>query len=324
MAKVKKLIPWVVLVVIAAFIPVLIKNTYYLTVIDQILIYTIAVYGLNYITGMTGEMNLGQAGIFALGAYTSGMLIIKYGWNPWLALIGSLIMGVVIGRLLGWPSLRVRGVYLALTTIGFAEIVRLVLNNMEWTYGTLGIKGIPQNFNVFGLIFKDQGGMFYIFLIFVVIATAISLRIIKSRWGRSFKAVRDNLLGVESCGISVSNVKITAFTLCAVFGTLAGSLYAHLMGYIHPMNFQFDMSVKFLMSMMLGGIGSIPGIIIGTVLVTALPEILRFLGDYYWLVFSGIVMIFAIFRPWGIISIVNAIGKMIKKKRPIEVEKEAL
>lgn len=324
MAKVKKLIPWLILIVIVIFIPILIKNTYYLGLLDQVLIYIIAVFGLNYITGMTGEMQLGQAGIFALGAYTSGMLIVKYGWNPWLALIGSLIMGLIIGRVLGWPSLRVRGVYLALTTIGFAEIVRLVLNNMEWTYGTVGIKGIPQQLNIFGIVFKDQGGLFYIFLIFVIIATIISMRIIKSRWGRSFKAVRDNLLGVESCGINVANVKITAFTLCAVFGTIAGSLYAHLMGYIHPTNFTFDMSVKFLMMLMLGGIGSIPGIMIGSVLVTLLPEILRFLGDYYWLVFSGIVMIFAIFRPWGIISIVNAIIKKVKKKRPIEVEKEAL
>ncbi|MPN04524.1 hypothetical protein SDC9_151765 [bioreactor metagenome] len=166
--------------------------------------------------------------------------------------------------------------------------------------------------------------MFYIFLAFVVLATIISLRIIKSRWGRSFKAVRDNILGVESCGINVANVKITAFTLCAVFGCFAGSLYAHLMGYIHPTNFTFDMSVKFLMMLMIGGIGSVPGIIIGSVIVTALPEILRFLGDYYWLVFSGIVMIFAIFRPWGIISIFSALAKKIKKKRPIEVEKEAL
>ena len=323
MAKLKKSLPWLILIIIAIFIPILITNSYYLIVIDQILINIIAVLGLNYITGMTGEMHLGQAGIFALGAYTTGMLTVKYGLNPWMGLIGALIMGLIIGRVLGWPSLRVRGIYLALTTIGFAEIIRLVLNNMEWTYGTLGIKGLMP-YSIFGFIFESKGQMF------------LSVPGVRGdcrdhlpahhqvALGRAFKAVRDNLLGVESCGINVANVKITAFTLCAVFGCVAGALYAHLMGYIHPTNFTFDMSVKFLMMLMLGGIGSIPGIIIGSVLVTALPEILRFLGDYYWLVFSGIVMIFAIFRPWGIISIVQAIGKKLKKKRPIEVEKEAL
>ena len=142
----------------------------------------------------------------------------------------------------------------------------------------------------------------------------ISSRIVNSKWGRAFKAIRDNVDAVEACGIDIADIKIKAFTLAAIYGSFAGALYAHLMGYINPAGFTSDLSFNFIVMMMVGGIGSVFGNIIGAILVTILPELLRFLKDYYWLVFSIIVLIFSIILPNGLVSLVPLIKNLFKLK----------
>lgn len=295
----------VALTMIAAIVaPLLVTDNYNRGILVMVLINIIVVLGLNFITGLTGQMNLGTAGIFAVGAYTTGLLSTKLGMSPWLTLIASLIMGLVIGLGLGYPSLRVKGVYLALTTIGFGEIVRILISNFKFTNGIMGIRDIPS-FALGGFQFDTMLSRYYLYLVFTVIMTMVAYRITYSKWGRMFKAIRDNDEAVQASGVNISKPKILAFTLAAVFGCLAGSLYAVHMEFISPSVFTFDLSTTFIIMMMLGGIGSVPGVVLGTVIGTILPEKLRFIGNWYWIVFSAIILIIVIFRPNGLISFFN-------------------
>lgn len=256
-------------------------------------------------------MNLGTAGIFAVGAYTTALLTTKAGISPWLTIIASIIMGLIIGIGLGFPSLRIQGVYLALTTIGFAEIIRILISNFKFTNGIMGIRNIPS-FTIGDFVIEDKLQVYYLFLIFVIIMAIIAYRITYSKWGRLFKAIRDNYEAVQACGIDIAKPKIMAFTLAAIYGCVAGSLYAVHMEFITPSVFTFDLSTTFIIMMMLGGIGSVPGGILGAVVCTILPEKLRFLGNWYWIVFSIIVLLIILFRPSGVISFFNQ--KRVTKK----------
>ena len=293
-----------ILFALAAAAPLIVTDSYNRGVFTIILINSITVLGLNFITGLTGQMNLCTAGIMAIGAYTSALLSVKAGVSPWLTLIVSMVMGLAIGLGLGYPSLRVQGVYLALTTIGFSEVVRMLLSNFQWTNGIRGVNGIP-NLNLPGLDGGDPLIRYYIYLALVVIAVTIAFRITNSKYGRLFKAIRDNYEAVQACGVNIATPKIMAFTLAAVYGCIAGSLYALHMGFISPSVYTFDYSTTFVVMMILGGIGSVPGCVLGAIICTILPEKLRFLGNWYWIVFSIIILLMILFRPYGLISLLG-------------------
>lgn len=290
-------------IIAAAVLPLFITNNYHLNLMIQVLINIIVVVGLNFITGLTGQMNLGTAGIFSMGAYTSSLIATKLGLNPWLCLVAAIIMGLFIGMGLGYPSLRVSGVYLALTTIGFSEIVRILMTNLtDLTGGALGVTNIPA-FSIFGYKFVDNKQVYYLYLVIAVILIFIAYRIVNSKWGRAFLAVKDNPDAMEAGGVNIANIKILAFTMAAVYSTIAGSLYAHYIGFINPSAYNLEFSINYVVMLVIGGIGSVPGNIIGAIVVTIVPELLRFMQNYYWLVFSIITLLFVIFLPYGITSL---------------------
>lgn len=290
-------------IIIAAVLPLFITNNYHLNLMIQVLINIIVVVGLNFITGLTGQMNLGTAGIFSMGAYTSSLIATKLGVNPWLCLIAAIFMGLLIGLGLGYPSLRVSGVYLALTTIGFSEIVRILMTNLtKLTGGALGVTGIPT-FSIFGYKFVSNKQVYYLYFVIALILIFVAYRIVNSKWGRAFLAVKDNPEAMEAGGVNIASIKILAFTLAAVYATIAGSLYAHYIGFINPSAYNLEFSINYVVMLVIGGIGSVPGNIIGAILVTIVPELLRFMENYYWLVFSIITLLFVIFLPYGITSL---------------------
>jgi branched-chain amino acid transport system permease protein len=292
-----------VLLVMALILPIVDKNSYQQLLFNTVLINIVVVMGMNFITGLTGQMNLGTAGIFALGAYTSSLVCMRANLPAGVGLLAAILMGLIIGQCLGYPSLRVSGVYLALTTIGFGEIVRLVLTNWgNFTGGALGLTGIPH-VQLFGIAFDTVFKSYYLNLAFTVLLGILAARIVYSKWGRAFKAIRDNFEAVSACGIDVSRLKILAFTLAAMYGSFAGALYANLVGYLNPSAFGLDFSINYLVMLMLGGIGSVAGNIIGAITVTLLPEFLRFMQNYYWLIFSIITLLFVVFLPYGIVSL---------------------
>lgn len=249
----------VVIIAFAISLPHILRNDYYMVVINRILINTIVVLGLNFITGLTGQMNLGTAGIYALGAYSSALFVSYTHLSPWLGLIVAILMGLLIGRALGYPSLRIRGVYLSLTTIGFAEVVRLLLANLaDFTGGTTGLKNIPC-YSIFGFVFNTQIRMYYLFLVMTAFAFFVAWRIVHSKWGRVFKSLRDNIDAVEMTGVDVADMKIKAFTIAAIYGTIGGAMYAHFMGYINPSTFNVDLSTNYVIMLMVGGLESVVG-----------------------------------------------------------------
>lgn len=304
---------YLLLIALAVGFPLMTSNTYYITLFCLAFIYMIAAFGLNFITGMTGQMNLGTAGIFCLGAYTSALLTTRLGISPWLAMLAVIAMGLIIGFGLGYPSLRLKGVYLSLTTIAFGEIVRQLVNNMtNVTGGAQGVRQIPF-YNLFGFEINTRVRMYYFLLVGVVLFGFISWRIIHSKWGRVFIAVRDNIDAIDACGISSASVKIIAFTLAAVFGTIAGALYAHYSSYINPSTFVLNLSVSFVVMVMIGGSGTLMGPILGAVIVSMLPEFLRFLGNYYQITYYVLVLLCTIFIPGGICNL-----SVFKKGQSVE------
>lgn len=308
----------VVLLLLAAValivLPDILTNNYYIIVCNQTLISIIVLMGLNFVTGLMGQMNLGTAGIMALGAYTSALFCTKLNMSPWIAMVFVVLMGCILGVALGYPSLRIKGIYLSLTTLGFSEIIRILLNNLvNLTGGPTGVRSIPK-FSFFGILLKSSKQYYYLLLVFVVILMVIALAIINSKWGRAIKAIKDSDLAVEACGIKLSTVKVFAFTLCCVYGCIGGALHAHLIGYISPSDFTMDTTIKYLMMLMVGGIGSIGGNVLGAIIVNVLPEVLRFMDDYYWLVFSSIILVCSIVKPNGLMPELRKLFSAIARK----------
>lgn len=305
-------------------LPLVTPNTYYRTLYNQALVNAIIVMGLNYITGLTGQMNLATGGIMAIGAYGFSILSTATGCSPWLGLALALVLGVVVGFGLGYPSLRVSGVYLSLTTIGFGEVVRIVLLNWRSvTGGATGVRSIPRP-AFLGISLDSINAYYYFLLTVVVILYILAKRISDSKWGRVFKSIKDNPSAAQACGINIAFVKILAFTLAAVYGCLGGALYAGLMGFIAPGTFTQDLSVNYLVMMMIGGLGSFEGSLLGAAVVTMVPELLRFMQDYYWLVFSVITLIFAIFLPNGLVSVFKKSDFWMRREQTRAMGKNAV
>lgn len=317
--RLNKKINWQYVLMAAAFgilalVPVCISNNYHITILNQMVINMIVVFGLNFITGLTGQMNLGTAGIYALGAYTSALLSRNFGLSPWLTMIAALVMGFLIGRGLGYPSLKMKGVYLSLTTLAFSEIIRILATNlMDITGGTQGIKNIPR-FKILVWELDTNTKYFYFVWVMAVLLCILSIRIAHSKWGREFKAVKDNPEAIESLGLDIKKIKIRAFTLAAMYGALGGALYAHFNQFVTSLSFTTDLSISYVIMLMIGGIGNILGNMLGAVVITLLPEMLRFLGDYYQITFCILVLLCAVFLPNGLVSIPGRIKMMVKEK----------
>lgn len=284
------------------------NGNYLYNVACQIICYYILCVGLNFITGMTGQPMMGMAGVFALGSYTSGILTTRLGLSPWLTIPALLFVGLIVGILLGYPSLRIEGVYLSLTTIAFSEIVRILITNAtKLTGGGTGIKNIP-NYVLFGYEISTPCSKMILMLAFAVVISLIANRIINSQWGRCFYAIRDNIEAVPACGINVTKAKLTAFILATMIGSLAGGLYAHLFNYINPSTYNQTLSVTFVSMLVIGGMGSIWGCLLGSLVVTYLPELLRFTGNYYDFAYALIVLLFIVLLPGGLVSIFQKVG----------------
>lgn len=308
------LAPYLVLVICFLLAPVVVNNEYWTVVFVRVLISIVVALGLNLITGLIGQMNLGTAGMYALGSYTSALLSVKLGLSPWLTLLACVAMGVIIGLALGYPSLRLKGVYFSLTTIGFTQIVVIFINNLtSLTGGAKGVQSIPA-YSLFGFAFDTYLRCYYLYFAFAVIALFVALRIVNGKWGRLFRSMRDNSDAVEMTGVDISWVKIRAFIACSIFGTIGGAMYAHFYGYINPSAYTSDVSMNFVLMLLVGGLGSVPGVVVGATVVTVLPELLRGLQDYYLLVFYTIIFLGILVFPNGWVDALQR-GALFLRKR---------
>ena len=265
-------------------------DAYYLRIMIIIGINIILALGLNLITGVTGQLSMGHAGFMSLGAYTSAILSIQLDAPFALALLGGALMAAFFGFLIGIPTLRLEGDYLAMVTIGFAEIIRVFFLNFGPGGKAVGLSGIPQNTG------------FTVVWLLVVVVIVLNRQLLTSRIGRSLYAIRENEIAAEACGVNTTRMKVLAFTVGSLLGGLGGGLYAHYMYYINPQDFGFMKSIELLNMVVLGGMGSIPGTIIGVVILTILPEMLRIVDEYRLLFYGALLVILMIFRPNGLLG----------------------
>lgn len=265
-------------------------DAYYLRIMIFIGINIIVALGLNLTTGVTGQLSMGHAGFLSLGAYASAILSLQYNAPFALAILGGALTAAFFGFLIGIPTLRLEGDYLAMVTIGFAEIIRVFFLNFGPGGKAVGLSGIPQETT------------FVTVWVMVIVVVILNRKLLGSRVGRSLYAIRENEIAAEACGINTTRMKVMAFTVGSFLGGLGGGLYSHYMYYINPQDFGFMRSIEILNMVVLGGMGSIPGTIIGAVILTILPEMLRIVNEYRLLFYGALLVILMIFRPNGLLG----------------------
>jgi branched-chain amino acid transport system permease protein len=259
------------LLVLAVF-PHVFTNPYYIHLAETILIYAILLFGLDIVVGYTGQVSLGHAGLFGVGSYVTGVLVMKLG-APWfLAIPASIGIAALFGAILALPALRVTGPYLAMVTLAFGTIVQIMINEMTFlTEGPLGIM-VPKP-QVLGMEL-DETQYFYMVAVFMVLSLVIVHRLLKSNIGRAFEALRDSPIASDCMGVSVYRYKVYAFVISAGFAGLAGSLYAYSEQYISPNTYNFELTILFLLAVIMGGRKTRVGAILGAIIVVMLPSLL--------------------------------------------------
>ena len=258
--------------VLLATAPFYLHNSYYIHMIGTIMIYAILLFGLDIVVGYTGQVSLGHAGLFGVGSYTAGVLFFKLGAPLWVILIASVGVTAVFGAILALPALRVTGPYLAMVTLAFGTIVQILINEMTFlTEGPLGIK-VPKP-NIFGMKLTEDG-FYWLVLALMALSALVVDRILRSQLGRAFEALRGSPVASDCMGVSVYRYKVYAFVVSAGFAGLAGCLYAYSEQYISPNTYNFELTVLFLLAVIMGGRKSRLGSLLGAAIIVILPKLL--------------------------------------------------
>ncbi len=299
---------WLTVVAAAALAFPQFTERYAHDVAISVLVYVCLGLGLNVVVGLAGLLDLGYIAFYGVGAYTYALLSVHFGISFWLCLPIAAAFSACAGCVIGYPTLRMRGDYLAIVTLGFGEIVRIVLNNwMSLTNGPNGILGVQSP----GIYWMKGPGLehiwlnnleqlYYIILALTVFTILAVYRLNYSRIGRAFEAVREDQTAAELMGVNTLQIKLLAYALGAVFGGLAGCFFAARMKFVSPESFTFIESAMVLAMVVLGGMGSIPGVILGALALIALPEVFRGFELYRMFVFGGVMAVMMLFRPKGL------------------------
>lgn len=281
-------------------LPAVATNDYQMHLADMICLNIILAVGLNIVKGFSGQVTIGHIGLYAVGAYASAILSINFDFPFWLALPSAMAITAGAGLIVGIPSIRLEGAYLALATLGFAESVRIILLSTDYFGTSLGISAIPPP--AFGSIVLDTPGKyFYLLLPITLFSIYASFSLLRSGIGRAFMAVREDRMAAAAAGIDVRKFKLLAFLISALYAGCAGSLFAHLApGYIHPSSFTITEMVVLLVMVVVGGIGRIWGGVIGAVLITLIHDRLREYYQYEYIIFGLIIVFTVSYMPKGI------------------------
>ena len=309
-------IAFIVIIVLVILLPVLSGSTYALTVGIFSGINALVAIGLCILMGYAGQVSLGQAGFYGIGAYVSSILSLHGGLPVVISIIFAMIVAGIAAVLLAVPALRLKGHYLAVATLGFGEIIYIILN--EWgPGGPSGFGDIPH-FSFLGYTVDSTTGYFYLIWSLVAAVMFFSINLIRSRTGRALRAIHDSELACNAMGLNVVALKIKVFILSAVYASLAGSLYAHYVTFISPSSFSLFYSILVLTMVIVGGITNLWGAVIGAVVITVLPELLRRFEELDVLVYGLILTLSLMFFRKGLVPILI---EKIKKLRGLAVAK---
>jgi branched-chain amino acid transport system permease protein len=315
---------WLILLGAALFIclfPVAVTKikavSHYVDVMIFAGIFALVSIGLSLLMGYAGQISLGQAAFFGIGAYTSGILTTKFGINPWAAMPAGTVLCGLVAWIIGVPALRLRGHYLAMATLGFGVIVNIVLaEEVNWTGGPSGMTDIPP-LRIAGFRISSEIAWYYLVWAVVFCAMIFCLHMLHSRVGRALRAIREEETAAESMGVPTAAYKVRVFVLGALLAAIAGSLYAHYVTCINPGSFNLMWSIRFLLMVMVGGMHSLWGAIAGTVLITFVGnEWLQMFSEFEILTYGSILLAVALFLPGGLVSLAPMIAAKLKKKNP--------
>jgi len=308
---------------LSPLIPLVVSQGYFIHVLTLALIYCILAMGLQLIIGYAGQLSIGHAAFFGAGAYGSAVLSVDLGLPVVVAMLGGAVVAGLLGAVIA-PISRLKGNYLAVATLGFLQIVHLVLLNwVPVTRGALGFLSIP-NVELAGLVFDDDL-RYYELVLAVTALVYLGFRqlVSENRFGRSLAALRQNEVAAAAVGINPGFYKMQVFVLGSASAGLAGALFAHFVHYLNPNDFTLDVSIVLLMMIVIGGVGSLEGAIIGALLLTFAPEYLRAFKDFRMILYGGLLVILMIFIPSGIIGVLSDLARRVGgpgRPRPRAVE----
>jgi branched-chain amino acid transport system permease protein len=292
-------------ILILAAIPLVVKNIYYLHLVNMTIILVILSVGLNLLTGYAGQISIGHAAFYGLGAYASAFITVKLGWSFWLAMPLSGLICAVFGFLIGKPTLRLKGAYLAIASIGVGEIARLVfINWSSVTGGAEGFKSIPAP-KIGEFVFDDYGKYYWLLAAVLFVVYVLVNTLIDSEMGRAFRSIREEELAAEQMGVRTARLKVEVFMISTFLAGIAGSLMAHMEGYLSPFSFNFTASVSYLMMVLAGGLGNKWGPIIGVLLLSFAKEGFRFFDKYQLIIYGILLVLVIMFMPKGIAGTVE-------------------
>jgi branched-chain amino acid transport system permease protein len=316
-----KILRWAAFLAVLLVVPLIFGgNQYHMYVASLICVYIISVMGLNLTLGYTGQISLGHAAFMGIGAYSVALMTLN-GHSFWLAMPLGAVIAFIAGLLLGLPSLRVKHHYLALVTLGFGTVVYLIFSNEhEITGGFSGLPRIPRP-HFFGIDLKPDIAFYFLVVGFLVVMTVLLLWILNSRWGRAFKAIRENEMRAEMVGVSLLTYKLLAFAIGAAYAAVSGGLLAPLMRFIDPTSFPVHQSFWFLIMLILGGSGRFEGPFIGVLVVLLLPEFLRGVQQLFFVIFAGLTLVLLLFWPSGMAGLSDVFFRKVLKRNPPQLTK---
>jgi len=300
-------------------LPLFMRNPYYIGVMVFIGLYSLITIGLSLLMGYAGQISLGHAAFFATGAYTSGILTTKAGFAPVPAFFTAILLTACVAFLIGIPTLRLKGHYLAMATLGFGQIVYIILNaSVEFTGGPSGFGEIPR-IQLGSILIESQISRYCLVWSLVILVLIFSLNLINSRVGRALRSIHGSELAANAMGVNTSKHKIQVFVLSAIYASMAGSLYAHFVTFISPSSFDLKFSILVVTMVVVGGMSSVWGALVGTFLLGLLPELLRNFRDYDILVYGFVLLLIMVFTPEGLIGLIDRL-KGAQEKRSLKAQ----
>ncbi len=319
----KDYIGLIILLVIILLVPQTIHNDYYIGILVFTALNCLTCLGLCLLMGYAGQISLGHSAFFGLGAYTTGILTVKMAWSPWLAMGAGICLSSAVAVMIGVPSLRLKGHYLAMATLGFGAIVHIVfVAAVNLTGGPNGIAGIPH-FYLPGAVLDTDRHFYYFSWTMVILGLLLALNLIHSRVGRGLRAIHGSEDAAGSLGVNTSLYKIQIFIMSAVYASVSGSLYAGFVNYIDPGPFDVMHSVLLVTMVAVGGMHSIWGALIGATLLSVLPEFLSGLSDYFggigisynpdydMLIYGGTLLVIMLFLPGGLAEGIGNLSRAV-------------
>jgi len=304
-----KALPLIILVAVGA---VLSQKKFYALIMCLICLYTIAVTGLDVLFGYSGQISFGQAGFFAIGSYTSAILTTRTAMPPFYAMLIGAVFSVIMAMILAIPACRLRKHFLSMLTIAFNQIIVTFANTSKLTGAATGIGQIPD-MRIFGIELDSRVKNLVFMAILMAVLMFVKNRIIESRTGRAFIAIRENPVAAQGMGINVRFYKTMAFCIGAFYASIAGSLFAHLMGYISPETYANIQSTLFVTVLLFGGIGSLYGPLIGSAVILPIRELFQSFVQYQGLIYALFIVVVLFFFPTGVVGVFGKLRSRMKK-----------